>query len=112
MQRFVKMLRLKPSVQAIELYKKAHDEIWPEIVEGIKAVGITSMELYRYGYDMVMIMELPDNINVEQAMSDLSKLPRQDEWENFVGQYQECKEGDSSNDKWHSMEPLFSLANH
>ena len=112
MQRFVKTLRLNPTPEAVEAYKKAHDEIWPEIVEGIRQVGVASMELYRNGYDMVMIMEVPDNIDVEAAMNKLSQLPRQSEWEEYVGRFQQCNEGDTSADKWHPMELLFTLKDH
>ena len=109
MKRFVKTLRLSDKKEDIAAYRKAHDEIWPEIKAGIKEVGITSMELYLLGNLAVMIMETGDDVDVEAAMERLAGLPRQEEWEAFVGRYQECRPGDTSADKWHEMERIFAL---
>ena len=109
MKRYVKILSLKPGEETVIAYKKAHDEIWPEIVKGIREVGISEMALYLYGRQVVMIMETEDHIDIEEAMSQLSAKPRQSEWEDFVGKYQECLPGSSSDEKWHLMEKIFSL---
>ena len=109
MQRFVKTLCLKNSEENLKNYCKAHDEIWPEIVEGIKSVGITSMDIYLLGNLAVMIMECPDDLDVDAAMDRLATLPRQSEWEDFVAQFQECEPGSTSAQKWHTMNKVFSL---
>lgn len=109
MQRFVKTLNLVNNPQALEAYRKAHDEIWPEITAGIKEVGITNMDIYLKGNLAVMIMELPDNVDPEQAMNKLAVLPRQAEWEEYVSKFQQCTPGDTSAEKWHEMEKIFSL---
>ncbi|MCH5232766.1 MAG: L-rhamnose mutarotase [Muribaculaceae bacterium] len=109
MQRFVKIISLKPGPDTVASYRKAHDEIWPEIVKGILDVGIETMDLYLYGHQVVMIMETADDIDVEHAMEKLAKLPRQAEWENFVAQFQDCEAGSTSDEKWHLMEKIFTL---
>ncbi len=76
MQRFVKTLMLADDAESIALYRKAHDEIWPEIAEGIRSVGISSMEIYLLGCQAVMVMEAPDGLDVDKAMSLLVGLPR------------------------------------
>ncbi len=90
MQRFVKTLWLIDDPEAIAAYRHAHDTIWPEIAKGIRSVGITSMELYLHGNLAVMVMELPDGVDVNSAMSRLATLPHQQEWEEHVGQLQQC----------------------
>lgn len=109
MQRFVKTLYLEESPEAIAAYRKAHDEIWQEIKEGILSVGITSMELYLTGNLAVMIMEAPDELDVDAAMSRLASLPRQAEWEEYVARFQRCNPGDTSAEKWHVMDRIFTL---
>lgn len=109
MQRFVKTLRLVSDPDKIKAYRKAHDEIWPEIYKGIREVGISDMELYLDGNLAVMIMEAPDGLDVDKAMEKLAGLPRQAEWEDYVAQFQECQPGDTSAEKWHPMEKIFSL---
>lgn len=109
MQRFVRLLELENSDEAVKAYRKAHDEIWPEITAGIKSVGITRMDLYLLGYQAVMIMELPDDVDVSAAMSRLATLPRQQEWEEYVGQWQKCEAGATSDGKWKDMTKIFNL---
>lgn len=109
MQRFVKTLHLVDDPQAIADYQRAHDEIWPEITEGIRSVGISAMDIYLLGNLAVMIMEAPDGLDVGEAMERLASLPRQTEWEDYVARFQQCLAGDTSADKWKPMEHIFSL---
>lgn len=109
MQRFVKTLQLVDSPEAIEEYKKVHDEIWPEIVKGIREVGISTMDIYLTGNLAVMIMEVDDNIDVDTAMSRLATLPRQEEWERYVSRFQQCSPDDTSAGKWKQMDLIFRL---
>ena len=108
-KRVVKTLNLKDSPESIRLYRKAHDEIWPEIARGISEVGITVMDIYLSGNRAVMIMEYPEELDIDAAMSRLATLPQQDEWEAFVAQFQECNPDDTSAEKWKEMEKVFSL---
>lgn len=109
MKRFVKTLRLLDTTEAIAAYRKAHREIWPEIRAGIKQVGIAAMDIYLHGNLAVMIMDIPDEVDADRAMETLAGLPRQAEWEAFVGQYQQCLPGDTSAEKWKLMEQVFEL---
>lgn len=107
--RQIKTLRLKDDPFSISQYKKVHDEIWPEIVNGIKQVGISTMDIYLDGSLAVMVMEFPDNLDIEAAMIHLSQLPRQQEWEEFVAQFQECSPESTSAEKWKVLNQIFSL---
>lgn len=109
MQRFVKTLRLVDNPEAIAEYKRVHDEIWPEIVEGIRQVGISTMDIYLLGNLAVMIMEVADGIDADAAMSRLAGLPRQDEWERYVSKFQQCLPDDTSAGKWKQMDCIFRL---
>lgn len=109
MQRFVKTLRLVDSAEAIARYKQVHDEIWPEIVKGIREVGISMMDIYLLGNLAVMIMEIGDDIDVDEAMARLATLPRQEEWERYVSEFQQCLPDDNSAEKWKQMECIFRL---
>ncbi|MBP3589058.1 MAG: L-rhamnose mutarotase, partial [Muribaculaceae bacterium] len=66
MQRFVKTLHLVDDPQAIADYRRAHDEIWPEITDGIRSVGISAMDIYLLGNLAVMMMEAPDGLEVAE----------------------------------------------
>jgi len=109
MQRFVKTLRLVDDAEAVAAYKRVHDEIWPEIVAGIREVGISAMDIYLLGNLAVMIMEAGDDVDVAAAMERLAGLPRQAEWERYVSQFQQCLPEDTSAGKWKEMQQIFRL---
>ncbi|MCM1520052.1 MAG: L-rhamnose mutarotase [Lachnoclostridium sp.] len=109
MKRYIQTLDLVDDPELIAFYKKAHDEIWPEIVAGIQSVGITTMDIYMSGTRLVMILEMPDDVDKDEAFARLATLPRQQEWEEYVGRCQVCRPGDSSSEKWHLMEKIFAL---
>lgn len=109
MQRIVRTLQLKDDPVLIERYKEVHAEVWPEVKAGIKEVGVDVMDIYLHGNTAVMILEVPDGLDVQQAFERLATLPRQQEWEEYVSGFQQCHPGDSSADKWHDMNRIFSL---
>lgn len=109
MQRFIQTLDLVDNPEAIEKYEEAHRSVWPEITDGIKAVGITRMDIYRLGNRMVMVLEMPDDVDRDAAMARLATLPRQAEWEEFVGRFQQCEPGSTSAGKWKEMTRIFRL---
>lgn len=111
MKRYVQTLDLVNDPELIAFYKVAHssEKIWPEIVAGIKEVGVSTMDIYICGTRLVMILEMPDNIDKEVAFERLATLPRQQEWEEHVGKCQVCNPDDTSSEKWHPMEQIFSL---
>jgi L-rhamnose mutarotase len=110
-KRYVQILDLIDDDQLIEAYIKQHSKphMWREIIDGIKAVGILEMELDIQGNRLVMIVETPLDFDWDKAMSKLAKLPRQQEWEDWNAQYQDCKIGETSDEKWKLMDRMFHL---
>jgi len=107
--RIIQTLRLKEDPILVEEYKKAHKNVWPEVIDGIKAVGIQNMEIYINGYTLFMIMDVPDDFNREEAFARLATLPRQAEWEKYVEKFQQSTPGASSGEKWKEAEKIFGL---
>jgi L-rhamnose mutarotase len=59
-------------------YKRRHDEIWPELVEAIKASGFANYSLFRRGLEVVAYVECePD---VATAFEKLSAYEANDRW--------------------------------
>lgn len=110
-KRYVQTMDLENNPELIKLYRKAHskEHFWKEIGEGIKSVGILEMELYIIGSRVVMIVDAPMDFDWDAAMKRLSTLPRQQEWEDHVAEYQKCAKGETSNEKWKMMERMFHI---
>ncbi len=110
-KRYCQTLNLKNDAEGIKKYIELHSQenFWNEILCGIKEVGILEMEIYRYENLLFMIVETPEDFDWEASMSRLATLPRQDEWEHTVAEYQDCNPDATSDGKWKLMERIFHL---
>jgi L-rhamnose mutarotase len=110
-KRFCQTLDLKDNPQLIAEYRRRHSqgEAWSEIIEGIRQVGILEMEIYLVGTRLFMIVETPLDFDWDSAMACLATLPRQQEWEDYMSEFQAAEKGASSDEKWRMMERIFHL---
>lgn len=108
-KRYVQALSLQDNPELIAAYRRIHSKegIWPEILQGIKDSGILEMEIYILGTQLVMIVEMPVDLDWDATMAKMGAGPRQAEWEEFVAQYQKAAPGQSSDEKWRMMERMF-----
>jgi L-rhamnose mutarotase len=110
-KRYCQTMDLRDNAELIRKYKEAHDRdhFWDEIKQGIRSVGILEMEIYILGTRLFMIVETPLDFDWDSAMVRLATLPRQEEWEAYVAQFQQCNENATSDEKWRMMERMFYL---
>jgi L-rhamnose mutarotase len=110
-KRYCRTLDLRDDAELIAEYRRRHakENIWKEVVDGIKEVGILDMDIYIRGTRLMMILEVPADLDLEAAMKRLATLPRQQEWEDFMSVFQQSAPGASSAEKWQPMERVFHL---
>ena len=110
-KRFCQTLDLKDNPELIAEYRRRHSEgeAWSEIIEGIRQVGILEMEIYLVDTRLFMIVETPLDFDWDSAMARLATLPRQQEWEDCMSEFQAAEKGASSDEKWRMMERIFHL---
>ena len=110
-KRYCKTLKLHDDPELIEKYKEAHGigQVWPEIQQGMKEVGILDMEIYIHGTTLFMIMDTVEDFDHDHAFEVLAKKPKQAEWETYMAQYQVSPADASSDEKWQLMERIFEL---
>ncbi|MAX26773.1 MAG: L-rhamnose mutarotase [Phycisphaeraceae bacterium] len=108
-KRYCMTMELENDPQLIEEYKEWHTKVWPEVLEGIKKVGILDHEIYLHENKLFMIVVTPADFDFETQMSKLAKLPRQAEWEEFMSKFQVTSPDASSAEKWVKMERIFKL---
>ena len=109
MKRYCQTLELVNDEELIAKYVEVHSNVWPEVMEGQRQVGILDMQIYRYQNKVFMICDTVDGFDWERDMARLAKLPRQAEWEAYVAKYQGCDPSAPSASKWHLMEQIFHL---
>lgn len=110
-KRYCKTMELEDDPGLIEKYKEVHakENVWPEISQGMKEVGILDMEIYISGNRLFMIMDTVIDFDHEEAMEELAGKPRQQEWEAYVSSFQKTDEDATADEKWQLMERIYKL---
>ena len=109
--RYCLALDLKNEPVLIAEYEHWHRMVWPEIKESIRRAGIISMEIFRTGNRLFMIMETDESFSFERKSSQDLNNPKVQEWEQLMWKYQESLPWAKPGEKWVLMEKIFSLAN-
>src|SRR5215207_8661602 len=79
MERFCFMFELRPGME--DEYKRRHDEIWPELVEAIKAAGISNYTLFRRERQVIAYCECePDAATAFAKVGATDVNRRWSEW--------------------------------
>jgi L-rhamnose mutarotase len=68
--------RLKTGTE--ERYEEYHRAVWPEVLEGMRRVGITRYVIFRDGLHLFHYVECDD---YERAMAELASSPVNQRWE-------------------------------
>ena len=110
-KRYCQIMELKNDSELIRKYCEAHDEehFRPEVLKGIREVGILEMEVYIRGNRIVMIVDVAEDFDWASAMSRLATLPGQAEWEAYVAQFQNGDSSATSDEKGQMMTRIFHL---
>lgn len=83
MTRVGSIFKIKPELKAE--YKKAHDEIWPELAKAIKDAGISNYSIYfRKDGTLFSYMEIDD---YEKSMAKLAKTDVNTRWQKHMEKY-------------------------
>lgn len=79
MERFCFTFSIKPGTE--QEYKRRHDEIWPEMVEALRASGIHNYTLFRRGLEVIAYAECePDAPTAFGKMAATDVDARWSEW--------------------------------
>lgn len=108
---YCRTLELRDNPELIKEYRRRHEKgnVWQEIIDGIRQVGILEMEIYILGTRLFMIVETPADLDLDAAMDKLATLPRQAEWEAYMSELQGTSADATSDEKWQMMERMFYL---
>lgn len=110
MKHFGLTLNLKDDPEIIERYKTYHQDAWEETLVGLKAVGITKMNIYLLGRQLFMAMETVDTFDIERDFPRyLEEHPKCREWDELMRTFQEPVEEAKPDEWWAQMEPVFEL---
>ena len=94
----------------IESYKAHHQSVWPEVLSSLRRAGLTDLEIYLLGRRLVMVVDLPDGVDVRRAFAaHRTSEPRVIEWEALMKSMQQPPPGSAEGEWWAVMQPVFHL---
>jgi len=107
--RYCLTLDLKDDPNLITMYKRYHEQIWPEITQSIKESGIEDMEIYLFGNRLFMIMEVNERFSFASKAAADRNNPKVQEWETLMWKFQQPLPQAKQGEKWMLMEKIFTL---
>ncbi|MBI1342271.1 MAG: L-rhamnose mutarotase [Terrimonas sp.] len=109
MKRYCLALDLKDDPVLIAEYEQYHKAVWPGILDSITQAGIVSMEIYRTGNRMFMIMDTEDDFRFDRKAEMDAANPEVQDWEKRMWKYQQAVPSAKTGEKWVLMNKIFSM---
>ncbi len=110
MKSYAMALDLQDDDEVIARYKEYHRAVWPEVLDGLKSLGISKMKIFLRGNRLFMYLETPDDFDLErdfQRYTDAS--PRAAEWDALMREFQVRVPNAKPGEWWAAMEEVFDL---
>ena len=107
MKSFAQVLDLKDDPEVIETYESYHREVWPEVLEALKGIGIIRMEIFRSGNHLFMYCTAPDDFDPGRDFQSYTASPRAKEWNDLMMTYQQKVPEAGTDDWWAPMSLAF-----
>jgi len=105
------LLDLKDDPAAIEEYEAKHRAIWPEVAQHLRRNGVLSMEIYRLGTRLCMVMETDDErFDADRMAQSEGQDPRVQAWEALMWRFQAPTPWTQPGRKWTPATRIFDLA--
>lgn len=104
-------LDLKDDPDLIEEYIRYHapGNVWPEVLESIRASGILNMQIYRTGNRLFMVLEVDDQFSFEKKSALDSANQKVQEWEELMWKFQQPLPWSRKGEKWILMDKIFEV---
>ena len=108
MKRIAQTVMLKDDPNIIHEYENYHAHPWPEVVEGTLRCGIRRVFIYRFGRQLFMFMEVPDDFDMKRDMPKYMEDPRAREWDKLMRTFQEPVPGAPEGSSWVEMKEVYA----
>ena len=91
---------------SIAEYERMHGpgEVWPKVIEHIRATGVQDMEIWRTGDRLLMIAEVS-----EDYPRPIEAPNEVEQWEKLMWRFQRALPHAAAGEKWVAMKRIFAL---
>ena len=109
MQRYCLALDLKDDDDLIKQYEEHHRNVPADIMASITASGIVSMDIYRTGNRLFMIMETDDSFSFDSKKQVDENNDEVQKWEALMWHFQQALPWAKEGEKWLLLSHIFHL---
>ena len=110
MKQYAQTILLKDEPGVIATYEAHHAAIWPEVVAGLRNIGIEQMVIWRSGQHLFMLMHTVDHFDPGRDFARYEASdPRCGEWQRLMESLQEPVPEAQSGEWWAAMTEVFRL---
>jgi L-rhamnose mutarotase len=109
MKSYAMSLNLKDDSAVIEAYKEYHRAVWPEVLTGLRAVGISRMKIFLLGRRLFMYLEASDDFDLARDFPRYMQTERAQEWDALMRTFQEPAPEAAPGEWWASLDEVFDL---
>ena len=108
--RHVMTLDLKDDPRGIAAYRRHHRQIWPEVRDSLRRVGVLRMDIYQLERRLVLVMDTKEGFDVKRSFAaHVASHRRCAEWEELMKTFQQAPPGARPGQLWTPMEGIFHL---
>jgi L-rhamnose mutarotase len=92
-------------------YERWHraENIWPEVLDGLRARGVKELELFRCGNRLIQVLEVDTEPDAVAASADRALESRTEDWEQLMWKFQLALPFAAPGEKWVPMRRIFSF---
>jgi L-rhamnose mutarotase len=96
----------------IEEYKRYHklENIWPPVLESIRAHGVLSEKIYLAGNRLFMILQTTDDFSLDAKTAADAANADMRRWEELMSRFQQPLPFAQHGVKWVPMEKIFEVS--
>lgn len=106
---FVLDLQNDPALIAEYEWWHRPENIWPEVLDALRARGASELELFRCGNRLVQVLEVDEQSNAADPNAGSADSSRLQDWEQFMWKFQQALPFAAPGQKWVPMNRVFSL---
>jgi len=104
MPRYAFKLRIR--AEAIEIYDREHQRVWPELLQRLKDVGVSDYSIFRRGQDLFLTLRVND---FEKAWDELDRDPVNRRWQEFMNSLFEPVLDQQPGERFAMMKEIFYM---
>lgn len=107
MKSFAQALDLKDDPEIIAKYEEYHRNVWPEVLEALKGIGIERMEIFRIGNHLFMYCTAPDDFDPQRDFQSYTASEGAQRWNDLMMTFQQKVPEAKPEDWWAPMTLAF-----